>query len=303
MRTWSIGAVIALTLVACKKEEKKAPSPAPSGAAHDASPTLPEGEPRALPHEPRDLTIDEITPPPPRPASVSDAHLAAVDKANAYFAAMGRAIESNRTDCDEMARDLEAADKKHAADLASSKATLAPLEADAAAQAFLRYREAAQVTHVTMVMLANEVCSGHTGVAKGVAAMMTASGATMTPGAKTAPAPGWTGPRPPGIKPEHVAAADDMAAWFGEVLTASEKVPGDCPKIAAVFKAAAPKGKAIAARLEKAESEIKGNAAADKWMGQYTGDKIEAQLMRMMSALGKCMDDPAVKEAMKGVEP
>jgi hypothetical protein len=112
MRTILVLTITAALLAACKKSDDKKPEPAPATTAPKAGepPATPATDPAkpadpaapADPAKPADPAAAPAVPAPsagPRPASVTDAHVAIADKLVVLMEEFGKALEVAGTDC------------------------------------------------------------------------------------------------------------------------------------------------------------------------------------------------------------
>src|SRR5207244_913370 len=106
----------------------------------------------------------------------------------------------------------------------------------------------------------------------------------------------WSGPRPPGVSDDQVAAADAMAVWFDEMVTTAQSKGANCAAMGEALRAVASRGKPLIARSTEIEKQLAKDAAASKWMEQYAMKKMD--LARLMKALGGCATDKGVQDAL-----
>lgn len=279
----------------CKGEAaKKRPEPAP------------EAKPEPAPHpgvgdQPAGGGIIAPIPAPERPASVTDRHMALVDRLAAVAVAVEKVVRAHTTDCDATAAALAALTAKSAADVATTQAALDGLtKSDAAAAAYIRYRLAAEQGRGVEMIALTEMCKGHKGVNAAVAGalpLVGMQGATIP----TSGGEGWTGPRPPGVTDEQVAAIDELGAWFGEIATAAEKAKGNCPAMAKALAPLMAKGKKVSARAKGLQEGVKSRSPEWEWLGSYTVQKVS--MKRLMKSMDMCWNDPAVKKTFEGFGP
>ncbi|HUS67923.1 MAG TPA: hypothetical protein VMZ28_25480 [Kofleriaceae bacterium] len=271
----------------CKQAEKKEPQQTPEPAPEVTD------DPTGI--------IEPIAPP-PRPVSVTDQHMALVDRVAEVATAAAKVVRAHTGDCDASAAALAAITARSAADVKAAEAELAKLTGDAAT--YVNYRlDSERATAVEVVALLT-MCKGHKGVGAAVQGMLPllgmegASGGALTGGGEE----GWTGARPPGVTDEDVAVIDEMGAWMDEVSAAAEKAKGDCAAMAKGIGPLTAKGKALSKRAEAAHKDDgPARSPADEWLGQYTAKKVDME--RFMLALGACHQDPAVEKALEGMGP
>lgn len=283
-----IALTVALVLAAgCKGSEEKTEKPkeAPATVEDDAP-----------------IGIIETTPPPPRPDTVTDQHMALVDRVGEMATAAAKIVRDHTGDCDATAAALAALTARSAADVKGAEAELAKLTGDDAT--YVQYRLDSERANAIEVVGLLTMCKGHKGVGAAVQGIMPLLGmAGATDGAPASGGEeGWTGARPPGVTDEDVAVIDEMGAWMGEVSAAAEKAKGDCAAMAKGIAPLTAKGKALSKRAEAAHKDDgPARSPADEWLGQYTARKVDME--RFMLALGACHQDPAVKKALEGMNP
>ena len=284
-------AIAALLLVGCKEKapEKEA---APAARAPEPAPTPQGGVDDGL------LSQEQI-PPPPRPATVTDAHMAAAQKMIDAAIDAQKVVHAHTGDCEKSGADLAAVNARHAASIAEGEKTLAALKADGPATTYVTYHLSLErESRAAEVVALLELCKGHEGVRSAVMAFLPlagmggATGPALSGGGNT-----WSGPRPPDVTDEQVAAIDAMAAWFAQVIDVAKKAKGNCGVMAAEISRLAGQGKPIVARAKKLESAVEKGSAAETWLTNYGNQKIAPTVL--LESIQPCMSDPAVQKVLE----
>lgn len=145
MQKLIILAAAAALLVACKKEDKTEPAPAPATTPAAGTPAAgtPAGTPAAgtTPTDPAAKAVEPTGTTPampaaggPRPASITDAHIATADKLVGVMTELGGALTAAGTDCKKAAAAISAAAPKMKAIEAEGEAMRNVTQNDKAAQ-------------------------------------------------------------------------------------------------------------------------------------------------------------------------
>jgi hypothetical protein len=287
-------AFASLALVAaCKGEGKKAePAPAPAPA-----PAPPDEDTTSMP-DPRGVIDDVNIPPPPRPPSVTDAHMAARQTLVDYTIAAQKVITAHSGDCEKSGIALAAVNQDMSNKVLAAERVLAPLASDAAATAFMKYSlDGQRAYRANEVVALLAMCPGHQGVRDAVSTFALKSGLGPISG-PAVEGPTWTGARPPGVTDEMIASIDALAAWNEEMARIAEGATGDCKKMAAGFAPLVKKSDELGKRTRTAQAGIASKSPEDEWLSQYTAQKVD--MKRMILALGECMSDPAVMKTLEG---
>lgn len=276
-------------LAGCKEEAAKKEEGSP--------PAAPQPVPPPIDDDHHGVVDDIQTPAPPRPPSFTDAHMAAKQKLADVGLAGQKVVRDHTSDCEKTGAALAAVNAKFAADVAAAEKTLAPLENDAAATAYLDHSLSYERSSAIEVVALMHMCKGHVGVRAALAAFLPMVGMGDATGGALAGASTWSGSRPPGVTDEMIASLDAQAAWFRELIAAADKAKGDCAAMASSFTSIAAKGKALGERVEKAQAGVASRSVEDEWLAQYTAQAVPME--GMMTAMGPCMSDPAVEKAFK----
>ena len=107
-------------------------------------------------------------------------------------------------------------------------------------------------------------------------------------------------PRPAGVKPEQVAAAEAVEAWFKTLAAAARGSASDCIAMARAIESVGAKGRPIVARAKALQKSEKDPAVAE-WLATYLREQMDAGYNDLVSAMGLCAENATVKKAMKAI--
>jgi len=282
----AVTAVLVLAL-GCKDKEQKSSIELPEPEEHVPPPGAAIVDPNQMQG-------------PERPASVTDMHMALIERLADVAVQAEKVVRDHTGDCAATAAALAAITAKSASDVATTQEQLTKLTAgDTAADAYIEYRLEMERTRGIEVIALLDLCKGSKQVAAAVAGIMPLLGEGEVQLPPTTD--GWTGAHPPGVTDAQVKAIDAMGTWFEWLSAAAEKSKGDCAAMAKALQPQMAKGKELAKRAEDSQKDVASKSPESEWLGQYTARTVD--MKRFILALGPCQKDKAVQQALEAMNP